>query len=161
MGEVFKKGGGGCLKYAVTNINVHESAPLECESTAGVEPCSVLHVACTTCLVWLPPCLKGIGILPQLGDVLSAVCEELSQLPRYLIPCYFEAVVTLVHGLLTSSAIAQMGRYGKIIYVIAKFSTYAINISACVILTSVTCIACGQLVVYSQSADLFRRAHPL
>lgn len=137
---------------------------LECESTAGVEPCSVLHVACNMSGVAvhkLLPCLKGIGILPQLGDVLSAVFEELSQLPRYLIPCYFEAVVTLVHGLLTSSAIAQMGRYGKINYVIAKFSTYAINISACVILTSVTCIACGQLGVYSQSADLFRRAHPL
>ena len=49
--------------------------------------------------------------LPQLGDVLSTVFGELSNLPRYLIPCYFEAVISLLHGLLTSAAVKQMEMY--------------------------------------------------
>ena len=47
----------------------------------------------------------------KLGDCLSAVFSQLSKLPRYLNPCYFAAIVTTVHDLLTESAVAQMGRY--------------------------------------------------
>ena len=47
---------------------------------------------------------------PQLGDVLSVVFNELSKLPRYLIPCYFEAIISLVHDKLVQSAVTKMGK---------------------------------------------------
>lgn len=45
-----------------------------------------------------------------LGDILSKVFAQLSKLPRYLNPCYFEAIISAVYGLLTESAISKMGR---------------------------------------------------
>ena len=49
--------------------------------------------------------------LSQLGNVLSTVFGELSNLPRYLIPCYFEAMISLVHSLLTSATVKGMEMY--------------------------------------------------
>ena len=46
----------------------------------------------------------------QLGDVLSVVFGELSKLPRYLIPCYFEAVNSVVYNYLVQSAVTKMGK---------------------------------------------------
>ncbi len=45
----------------------------------------------------------------QLADILSLLFSQVSILPRYLIPCYFEAVVTATHAQLTRAAITQMG----------------------------------------------------
>jgi hypothetical protein len=49
-------------------------------------------------------------LFPQLGDILSVVFSELSKLPRYLIPCYFEAIISLVHDRLVQSAVTKMGK---------------------------------------------------
>ena len=46
----------------------------------------------------------------QLADVLSVVMDSLSELPRYLIPCYFEAIISLVHSQLLHSAVSKMGQ---------------------------------------------------
>ena len=46
----------------------------------------------------------------QLADVLSVVFGHLCVLPRYLIPCYFEALVSLIHQLLTQAAIRKMSK---------------------------------------------------
>lgn len=48
-----------------------------------------------------------------LGNNLGEVFSQLGKLPRYLIPCYFEAVITAVYMLLTKSAVAKMGRYTR------------------------------------------------
>ena len=47
----------------------------------------------------------------RLGDLLGTVFTRLAKLPRYLNPCYFEAIVSTLHKLLTQSAIAKMGKY--------------------------------------------------
>ena len=51
-----------------------------------------------------------LSLCHQLGDVLSVVFGELSKLPRYLIPCYFEAVISLIYNMLTQSAVNKMGK---------------------------------------------------
>lgn len=60
----------------------------------------------------------------MLGDVLSAVFSRLSKLPRYLNPCYFEAIISTVYELLTQSAVTKMGRYGLATY----YSVYNMNV---------------------------------
>lgn len=47
----------------------------------------------------------------KLGDLLATVFARLAKLPRYLNPCYFEAIISTMHQLLTQSAIAKMGKY--------------------------------------------------
>ncbi|KAL5487406.1 hypothetical protein EMCRGX_G020000 [Ephydatia muelleri] len=46
-----------------------------------------------------------------LAEALEAVFTRLRALPRYLIPAYFEAIVTAVHTSLITSALKQMGRF--------------------------------------------------
>lgn len=47
-----------------------------------------------------------------MADSIGLIFSQISKLPRYLIPCYFEAVVTTTYTLLTQAAVAKMGRYG-------------------------------------------------
>ena len=45
----------------------------------------------------------------QLGDWFSKVFAHLVHLPRYLIPCYFDAIITGVYMLVEEIAWAKMG----------------------------------------------------
>ena len=45
----------------------------------------------------------------QLATVLDPLFNELSRIPRYLIPCYFEAIVSFIYSMLKKKAIDLMG----------------------------------------------------
>lgn len=44
----------------------------------------------------------------QLAEILDSVVIELAKLPRYLIPCYFEAIMSTIYTLLKTRAINLM-----------------------------------------------------
>ena len=46
----------------------------------------------------------------QLGSILSDVFSSMSLLPRYLVPCYFEAIVSAVHSQLVNMAYQKLGQ---------------------------------------------------
>ena len=50
------------------------------------------------------------GCNPQLADVVDQILENVKTLPRYLIPCYFDAVISVIHREVVSSAIAHMSK---------------------------------------------------
>ena len=63
---------------------------------------------------WLPGYtanrLKLRPSVKPVADVLSTVFQYLSNLPRYLIPCYFDAILGAMHKLMLSSTKSQMSR---------------------------------------------------
>ena len=50
------------------------------------------------------------GYNPQLANVVNQILEHVKTLPRYLIPCYFDAVISVIHREVVSSAIAHMSK---------------------------------------------------
>ena len=56
--------------------------------------------------------LKQRSGTKKMADILGVVLEQhLPNLPRYLIPCYFDAVVTRVYNRLKETAIGSMNRW--------------------------------------------------
>lgn len=64
---------------------------------------------------WLPSYIVNRLCMRQstrpLAEALEEVFTKLRALPRYLIPCYFEAIINALHTSLISSALKQMGRF--------------------------------------------------
>ena len=48
------------------------------------------------------------GHNPQLANVVTEVLEHIKNLPRYLIPSYFDAVISMIHHELTTAAFSHM-----------------------------------------------------
>ena len=67
---------------------------------------------------WLPGYtanrLKLKSSIKGLGDILSLIFEYLSSLPRYLIPCYFDAIISKIHQELIAAAQPRMSQYVSI-----------------------------------------------
>ncbi len=63
---------------------------------------------------WLPGYtanrLKLRDSTRRLGDALSLLFHHLSNLPRYLIPCYFEALVSKVHQLMVQTVSSKFNK---------------------------------------------------
>ena len=59
-----------------------------------------------------------VGI--QLADLLDSVFSELSKVPRYLIPCYFEAVLSLLHSLLKTRSVCLMSRSACVYFIAVR-----------------------------------------
>ena len=49
-------------------------------------------------------------LLPSVGCVVDQILENVKALPRYLIPCYFDAVISVIHREVVSSAIAHTSK---------------------------------------------------
>ena len=46
----------------------------------------------------------------EIGEIISGVFHHLSVLPRYLLPCYFDGVVTLMYEEIISSSLPKMSK---------------------------------------------------
>lgn len=61
---------------------------------------------------WLPEYtanrLKLRSSTTKLGDILSKVLQYLLHLPHYLVPCYFDAVISLIYQQLLDTNIPNM-----------------------------------------------------
>ena len=50
------------------------------------------------------------GNNPQLANVMTEVLEHIKELPRYLIPSYFDAVVSMIYHELITAAFDHMSK---------------------------------------------------
>ena len=50
------------------------------------------------------------GNNPQLADVVTEVLEHIKELPRYLIPSYFDAVISMIYHELITAAYDHMSK---------------------------------------------------
>lgn len=67
---------------------------------------------------WLPGYtvdrLKLKSSTKGVGDILSLIFSYLSSLPRYLIPCYFDAIISKIYQELIAAAQPRMSQYVSI-----------------------------------------------
>ncbi len=71
---------------------------------------------------WLPGYtanrLKLRDSTKKLGDVMSLLFHHLSNLPRYLIPCYFDALVSKIYNLMIVTASSKFNKWVIIIIIV-------------------------------------------
>jgi len=84
---------------------------------------------------------------------MAQIMEPLSKLPRYLIPCYFDATISVISRELVCSAISHMGKYDNslnivLVSTIAAFNRFVRNGS-----TLVHSLALGHVQLFSRCND--------
>ena len=52
----------------------------------------------------------------KLGEILSTVFQYLSYLPHYLVPCYFDAIISLIYQQLLDCTFIKMNQYVSILF---------------------------------------------